>query len=77
MATETYEEEPVYYCKRCLSLKVRQMPMVANQYYCEDCGTVDIAEGSFEEWDELYVERYGHHYLEKEKKKERKWPYWY
>ena len=77
MDRESYDDEPVYYCKRCLSLKVCQMPMVEDQCYCEDCGTVDIGVTSFEEWDDLYVERYGHHFCEKEEKKEkRKWPYW-
>lgn len=51
--------------------------MATDQSYCEDCGTVDIACSSFEEWDEMYVEKYGHHFVEKEEKKERKnWPYW-
>ena len=76
MDKESVEEEPVYYCKRCLSLNIRQMPMANDQSYCEDCGTVDVAVSSFEDWDEMYVEKYGRHYLEKEEKKERKWPYW-
>ena len=74
MDKESYDDEPVYYCKRCLSLKICQVPMVENQSYCEDCGTVDIGEASFEEWDAMYVQKYGHHYLVKEEK--RKWPYW-
>lgn len=78
MDKESYDDEPVYYCRRCLSLKICQMPMVEDQSYCEDCGNVSVAMSSFEEWDELYYEKYGHHYLEKEEKKEeRKWPYWY
>lgn len=77
MDREVYEDDPVYYCKRCLSLNIRQVPMATDQSYCEDCGTVDIACSSFEEWDEMYVEKYGHHFVEKEEKKERKnWPYW-
>ena len=76
MDKESYDDEPVYYCKRCLSLKICQIPMMKDKSYCEDCGTVDIACSSFEEWDELYVEKYGHHYLEREEKKELKWPYW-
>jgi hypothetical protein len=76
MGRKSYNDEPVYYCRRCLSLKIRQMPMVTDMNYCEDCGNVDIVKGSIKEWDELYVEKYGHHYLEKEdKKEERRWPY--
>ena len=77
MDKQSYEEEPVYYCKRCLSLNVRQMPMIVEQNYCGDCGTVDIGEASFEEWEEMYIEKYGHPYIDiKEEKKEKKWPYW-
>lgn len=76
MDKDSYDDEPVYYCRRCLSLKICQLPMSETLSYCEECGTTDIAESSFEEWDMLYLERYGHHYLEKEKKRERKWPYW-
>ena len=64
MTTDSYDEEPVYYCRRCLSLKICQVPMVADKSYCEDCGTIDVATTSFEEWDEMYVERYGHHFME-------------
>ena len=75
MDKDSYDDEPVYYCKRCLSLNIKEVPISSEQSYCEDCGTVDVAVSSFEEWDELYVEKYGHHYVEKEKK-ELKWPYW-
>jgi len=30
MQKEEYDKEPVYYCKRCLSLNIRQIPMVDN-----------------------------------------------
>lgn len=73
MDTDSYDDEPVYYCKRCLSLKICQVPMMADQSYCEDCGTVDVVCSSFEEWDELYVEKYGRHYLEKDTKKKSGW----
>lgn len=74
MDKESYDDEPVYYCKRCLSLNICQMPMVESMCYCGNCGTTEIAETSFEEWDEMFVEKYGHHYIEKKEKK--KWPYW-
>lgn len=48
------------------------MPMVENQCYCADCGTVEVVEATFDEWDELYVEKYGHHYLELENNNEEK-----
>ena len=73
MDKESYDDEPVYYCKRCLSLNIRQIPMMENQDYCEDCGTVDIGTANIEEWKKMYREKYGRDLIEK---KERKWPYW-
>lgn len=70
MDRDSYDEEPVYYCRRCLSLRIGQVPMVTDKSYCEDCGTIDIATTSFEQWDEMYVERYGHHFMETRKEHE-------
>lgn len=70
---EQYNEEPVHYCKRCLSLNIKEMPLMPEQDYCGDCGTVDTGIASIEEWDEMYKKRYGHQYIIK---KEYKWPYW-
>lgn len=67
--TEEYDEEPVYYCKRCLSLNIRQILYVANMDYCEDCGAVDIGTASIEEWDNLYKEKYGISFMDKSKKR--------
>ena len=52
MDKELYDEDPVYYCKRCLSLKVKEMPFISSQDYCEDCGAVDIGTTTIEEWKE-------------------------
>jgi hypothetical protein len=70
MDRDSYDDEPVYYCRRCLSLRIGQVPMVTDKSYCEDCGTIDIAITSFEQWDEMYVERYGHHFMETRKEHE-------
>lgn len=59
------EEDLWYYCRRCLSPKIVQVPMLPDINYCVDCGTTDIVSSSFEEWDEMYVEKYGHHYIDK------------
>ncbi len=68
-----YDDEPVYYCKRCLSLNIRQIPMLEGQYYCAECGTVELDTATIDEWKELYRKKYGKDYIEK---KELKWPYW-
>ena len=69
---KSYDDEPVYFCKRCLSLNIKQMPVV-KQDYCEECGSADIGSTSIEEWKEMYKKKYGHDYIQK---RELKWPYW-
>lgn len=59
-----YNSEPVFYCKNCLSLKVRDIPNVEDSDYCDECGSTDIEKSSIEEWEKLYENRYGHKYLE-------------
>lgn len=68
-----YDEEPVYYCKRCLSLNIRAIPFVTDQDYCADCGIIDVGVATIEEWKEMYKKKYGRDYVEK---RELKWPYW-
>lgn len=70
MDKEPYNDDPVYYCRRCLSLRIRQMPMVSNKSYCEDCGNADIGETDIKDWDEMYFEKYGHYFIEKESSEE-------
>ncbi len=48
--------------------------MMEDQYYCGDCGNVEMGEAQIEEWKALYKEKYGKDFIEK---KELKWPYWY
>lgn len=71
---KSYDDEPVYYCKRCLSLSIKQMPFMKDQDYCGECGTTDIGVAeNIEEWKEMYRKKYGHDYVVK---RELKWPYW-
>lgn len=59
-----YNSEPVFYCKNCLSLKVRDITNVEDSDYCDECGSTDIGKSSIEEWEKLYENKYGHKYLE-------------
>ena len=61
LTIEDYNDEPVHYCKQCLSLKIK---IVGGFDFCDDCGDTDIASTSIEEWEKLYEERYGHKFLE-------------
>jgi hypothetical protein len=73
MARNEYDEEPVYYCKRCLSLNIRQMPILNHQDYCGECGSAEVGCVDIEEWNQLYEKKYGHPYIDRTKPK---WPYW-
>ena len=54
-----YNNEPVFYCKHCLSLNIRHVLGIEDSEYC------DIAECSIEEWESLYRNKFGHNYLDK------------
>lgn len=62
---EQYNNEPVFYCKSCLSLKVKTVIVDSDLDYCDECGSTDIGQTSIEEWRNLYKERYGFDYLDK------------
>lgn len=59
-----YEDDPVKYCPRCLSLKIKYEEF-RDLEYCGDCGCTDILETSFEDWEKKYERRYGHKFVEK------------
>ncbi len=61
-----YDSEPVRYCARCYSLKVKYDETLDFEY-CGDCGCSDIAEGSIEEWEKKYEGRYGSKFAVKNK----------
>ena len=61
---QQYNDEPVFYCKQCLSLKIRNVPNMEDSDYCDDCGSTDIASMHVSEWEKLYKNKYGHSFLE-------------
>lgn len=50
-----YNAIDVFYCKHCLSLKIRS---AAGQDYCDVCGSTDINETSIFDWEEIYKLKY-------------------
>lgn len=54
---EDYNEEPVVYCRHCLSLKV--MALNDNMDYCDICGCTDIDSTDIVSWEKMYEEKYG------------------
>lgn len=55
-----YNQQPVFYCKNCLSLKIRG---VEEYNYCDECGSTDIEETSIFNWEEMYKNKFGVSYL--------------
>ena len=58
-----YNNEPVFYCAECLSLRIR--PYNDNTNYCDDCGSTDILTAPIEVWEKLYEAKYGKKYINK------------
>lgn len=59
-----YNLEPVFYCKHCLSLRVRHIQGLNDSEYCDSCGSTNIEETSIEDWENMYKNKFGHNYLE-------------
>lgn len=64
--SEEYNNIPVFYCKHCLSLKIKTVVTGLNLDYCDECGSTDIDTTDIENWRNLYRDRYGFDYLTKE-----------
>lgn len=63
--SNNYNDEPVFYCKSCLSLRIKTVMVESNLDYCDECGSTAIEKTSIDEWRHLYKERYGIDYLDK------------
>lgn len=64
MTKEEYNEAPVFYCRNCLSLKIRDVEHIENSEFCDECGSTDVGSISIDAWDTLYKNRYGHKFLD-------------
>lgn len=58
---EEYNDEPVYYCKHCLSLKIK---IVGGFDFCDECGSTAIETSHIDDWEKLYESRNGHKFLD-------------
>ena len=58
-----YDDEPVHYCDRCLSLKVMYLDEDSDDTYCGDCGCTEIKETNIHVWKNMYKNKYKHNYL--------------
>lgn len=57
-----YNEEPVVYCKRCLSLAIRTED---GTEYCDKCGSTEVESANIFDWEKMYGQKYGGSYLNK------------
>ena len=64
LQNDIYNKEPVFYCKSCLSLKIRFIQSMQDSDYCDECGSTDIEQCSIEKKKKKYIKMYGHPYLE-------------
>lgn len=65
MSQQEYNTEPVFYCKKCLSLKIRDVEHISNSEYCDECGSTNIGAADISDWEAMYMARYGHRFLDK------------
>lgn len=65
-----YDEEPVRYCARCYSLKIKYEEGLDSEC-CAECGSTDILEAPIDEWEKMYERRYGHKFAVKEENPEK------
>lgn len=62
--TSEYNEEPVYYCENCLSLKIIDSDGIC---FCDKCGSLDIACDSIFLWMKKYELEYDKKFFDVEK----------
>lgn len=53
-----FNDIPVEYCTKCLSLRVMNYQGRVKSY-CDECGCTDIEKIHIEEWEKLYSKKYG------------------
>ena len=61
-----YNEEPVHYCKQCLSLAVKT---VAEYDFCNVCGSTEIEKTNIFIWETKYENKYGIKFINDKKTK--------
>lgn len=60
-----YNDEPVFYCKHCLSLKIMNESRLADLEYCANCGSTNIETTNISTWEEMYKQKYGFKLLDR------------
>lgn len=61
-----YDSIPVFYCKHCLSLRIKCMDEEHEEdfiEYCDDCSSTDIGQTDIHTWERMYEDEYKRNYL--------------
>ena len=70
MKSSIMNNEPITYCKTCLSIHIKTVELPetkqGNVDYCVPCGNTDLETVHLTEWEELYEDKYGNIFLTKE-----------
>lgn len=66
---EYNEDEDVWYCKSCLSLKIIDISDdEVIPCYCDSCTSTDVGITEITTWERMYEQRYGKKYINKRNK---------
>lgn len=60
---ELYNAIPVFYCKQCLSLRIKSLPGTDDIDFCDECNSTNIESTDIFTWQQMYKDRYGNNYL--------------
>ena len=60
LTKEDYNNEPVFYCSECLSLRIRSLDDID---YCDKCGSTSIEEANIKDWEAMYTKKYNENYI--------------
>lgn len=56
-----YNDEPVSYCKACLSLAIKTGD--GESTHCDVCGCSSVGRVNIDQWSGMFADRYGFDYL--------------
>ena len=74
MKSSIMNNEPITYCKTCLSIHIKTVELPetkqGNVDYCVPCGITELEEAHIQQWEDLYEEKYGERFLTEKKDKD-------
>lgn len=60
---EIYNSIPVFYCKHCLSLLIRDVEGIPDTEYCDKCNSTNVGQTDIFTWEKLFEDKYGFKHL--------------